>query len=92
MTEFQNLNHRLEEIRQRPWSNEIYEAVKECRLTWWEWCKPGASKDNEDIYLKNMVSAKKNLRQVQRHETAKVRTGKVEEIMNSQNDKNVFIS
>ena len=68
MTVFQNLNHRLEvkSFKQRPWSNEIHKAVKECRLTWWKWRKSGASKKKkkkkkkkkEHTYLRNMVSAK----------------------------------
>ena len=40
------------EVRNRPWSTNIHEAVKTCRLTWWEWRKSGSPTDpTEDKIL-----------------------------------------
>ena len=76
--------------RQRPWTEQIHQAVKKCRLTWWEWKKVGSPKDAMDPYVCQMKAAKQCLRKEQRREAARIRTQKVENIMNAENNSKTF--
>ena len=76
--------------RQRPWTEQIHQAVKKCRLTWWEWRKAGSPVDHTDPYVCQMKEAKRSLRKEQRRESAKIRTQKIENIMNTENDSRTF--
>ena len=80
----------VKELRNRPWSAKIHDAVKNSRLSWWEWKKSGSPTDPNDDTVRNMRMAKKSLKKEQRQEAAKRRREKVEEIMNSQNDTKMF--
>ena len=80
----------VKELRNRPWSAKIHDAVKNSRLSWWEWKKSGSPTDPNDDTVRNMRMAKKPLKKEQRQEAAKRRREKVEEIMNSQNDTKMF--
>ena len=73
-------------LRQRPWSERILQAVKNCRHKWWEWRKSGAVRDPADEHYAAMIRARKSLRKEQRQESARRRKNKVEEIINAQND------
>ena len=74
----------------RPWSEQIFEAVKRSRLAWWEWKKAGAPQDRSDPYVQGMREAKKALRKEQRREAASLRNQKVERNMNAENDTKTF--
>ena len=76
--------------RQRPWTEQIHQAVKKCRLNWWEWRKAGSPQDPADPYVHQMRESKRLLRKEQRRESAKLRTQKVERIMNAENDSKMF--
>ena len=80
----------VKEIRSRPWSVRIQEAVKACHLAWWEWRKSGEPKDKDNPLVLQRKSAKQNLRKEQRQEAARLRRDKVEEIMNASDDSRVF--
>ena len=80
----------VKEIRSRPWSARIQEAVKACHLAWWEWRKSGEPKDKDNPLVLQRKSAKQNLRKEQRQEAARLRRDKVEEIMNASDDSRVF--
>ena len=64
--------------------------MKNCRLTWWEWKKAGSPKDAMDPYVRQMKAAKQCLRKEQRREAARIRTQKVENIMNAENNSKTF--
>ena len=83
---------RARELKQRPWSEKIYRAVRECRLKWWEWQKAGGGHEPGNVHYDNMMKARKLLRREQRQEAARSRNQKVEEIMSSQNDSKSFFS
>ena len=80
----------IKEIRNRPWIKQIHDAVRLCRLRWWEWKKSGSPTDPNEETVLNMKSAKRSLRKEQRREAAKRRTEKAEEIMNARNDTRMF--
>lgn len=80
----------IKKIRNRPWTKQIYDAVRLCRLRWWEWKKSGSPSDPNAETILNMKLAKKSLRKEQRREAARRRTEKAEEIMNSKNDTKMF--
>ena len=76
--------------RQRPWTEQIHQAVKKCWHTWWEWRKAGSPVDHADPYVCQMKEAKRSLRKEQRRESAKIRTQKIENIMNTEKDSRTF--
>ncbi|MEW8547538.1 MAG: reverse transcriptase family protein [Candidatus Thiodiazotropha sp.] len=80
----------LKKKRCRPWSGEIQEAVKKCRLVWWDWKKDGSPNDPQAISSQRMREAKKCLRREQRREMARRRDLKVESIMAAGNDSKTF--
>ena len=53
---------RLKLQRYRPWLEKIHEAVKYCRLTWWEWKKADASGNPTDPDFIKMRKANKNIK------------------------------
>ena len=81
---------RLKLQRYRPWSEKIHEAVKYCRLTWWEWKKAGASRNPTDPDFIKMRKANKNIRKEQRREAARRRDLQIESIMAAENDPKTF--
>ena len=83
---------RARELKQRPWSEKMYRAVRDCRLKWWEWRKAGGGHEPGNVHYDNMTKARKLLRREQRQEAARSRNQKVEEIMSSQNDSKSFFS
>lgn len=80
----------IKKIRNRPWTKQIHDAVRLCRLRWWEWKKSGSPSDPNAETTLNTKLAKKSLRKEQRREAARRRTEKAEEIMNSNNDTKMF--
>ena len=80
----------VNEIKNRPWSKKIHEAVKACHLAWWEWRKAGEPTDKDDPTVEQRRVTKPKLPKKQRREAAKSRHDKVEEIMNAGTDSRVF--
>ena len=81
---------RLKQPRHRPWSEKIHEAIKTCRLTWWEWKKAGASRNPTDPDFIRMRKANKCIRKEQRREAGRRRDQQVESIMSAENDPKTF--
>ena len=81
---------KLKKKRARPWSKEIQEAVKNCRLVWWEWKKDGSPDDPQADSSQQMRKAKKRLRSEQRRAAAQRRDTKIESIMAAGNDSKAF--
>ena len=71
--------------RQRPLTEQIHQTVKKCQLTWREWRKAGFPDDHTDPYVCQMKEVKRSLRKEQRREYGKIRTQKIENIMNAEN-------
>ncbi|MEW8544220.1 MAG: reverse transcriptase family protein, partial [Candidatus Thiodiazotropha sp.] len=80
----------IKKLKHRPWSEDIFQAVRNCRLKWWEWRKAGAVHDPDNQHYIAMTKARKFLRKMQRQEAVRSRIEKVEEIMNSQDDSRSF--
>ena len=76
--------------RHRPWSEKIHEAIKVCRLRWWEWKQKGASRDPMDPDFIRMRKANRSIRQKQKREAARRRDQQIESIMAAENDTKTF--
>ena len=74
----------------RPWTEEIYNAIKRCRMEWWEWKKAGSPQNRENDHFMRMKEARRCLRSEQRREAARRRDTKIESIMNAENDSKTF--
>ena len=72
--------------RHRPWTEKIFNALKRCRLEWFEWKKVGAPRDRTNEHYARMREARRCLRSEQRREAAKRRDEKIENIMDAENN------
>ena len=76
----------LKQLRRRPWTESIHQAIRNNRLAWWEWKKAGAPQDSSNQYVLQRKAAKKCLRKEQRKEAANLRRQQVEWIMDAEGD------
>ena len=87
-------NHRptakFKKKRHRPWTEKIFNAIKRCRLEWFEWKKVGAPRDRTNEHYARMREARRCLRSEQRREAAKRRDEKIEKIMDAENNSKTF--
>ena len=80
----------LGQLRRRPWTENIHQTIRNCRLAWWKWKKAGAPQDSTNPYVQQRKAAKRSLRKEQRKEAASLRKQKVEQIMEAEGDSRTF--